>query len=126
MRPIVFFSDGSINKFTLQDNFTTLPLSFCTQFSLPLFLMPLTLICNSAYFMGSSLVYFSFSPFLFLKVHCVRLSLPPPLLLCLSSVITALDSSSDGKCFSIPCSPSLPLILHLFLSFTKQITSWLL
>ena len=53
--------------------------------------------------------------FLFVRVHCVRLSprvylcsFPPPLSLRLSSVITALDSSSDGKCFSIPLSPSLP------------------
>lgn len=80
-----------------------------------------------------SCVYFSFSPFSFVKVHCEWLlpcvylcSIPPPLSLHLSSVITALDSSSDGKCFSIPLSPSLPLNLHLSLFLTKQITSWLL
>lgn len=79
-------------------------------------------------------VYLSSSPlFAFVKVHCVRSllgvylgSFPPPLLQRLSSIITALDSSSDGKCFSIPCSPSLPLNLHLSLSRSKQITSWLL
>lgn len=34
----------------------------------------------------------------------------PPLSLSqhLTSIITALDSSNDGKCFSIPCSPSTP------------------
>lgn len=71
--------------------------------------------------------------FPFEKVHCVQLfscvylcSFPPPLLLRLTSVITALDSSSDGKCFSIPLSPSLSLNLHHSLFLTKQITSWLL
>lgn len=108
-----------------------LPLSFCTswqRFFLCLYSSCLQIYLQQCQFYGviTSLVYFSFSPFLFLKVHCVRFSFPPPLLLCLSSVITALDSSSDGKCFSIPRSPSLPLILHLSLSFTKQITSWLL
>lgn len=76
---------------------------------------------------------FSFSPFPFVKVLCVQLfscvhlrSFPPPLLRHLTSVITALDSSRDGKCFSIPLSPSLSLNLHRSLYLTKQITSWLL
>lgn len=78
-------------------------------------------------------VYLSLSPYPFVKAlyaqlfSCVYLqSFPPPLSLRLSSVITALDSSSDGKCFSIPLSPSLSLNRHRSLSLTKQITSWLL
>lgn len=73
--------------------------------------------------------------FFFVRVHCVRLSprvylcsLPPPLSLRLSSVITALDSSSDGKCFSIRLSPASPPPPNLHLSpvLTKQMMSWLL
>lgn len=78
-------------------------------------------------------VCFSFSSFPFVRVHCVWLpstaslcSFPPPLLLCLCSIITAVDSSSDGKCFLFPFSPSLSFNLHRSLFLTKQITYWLL
>lgn len=71
-------------------------------------------------------VCFSFSSFSFVKVHCVRLfsyeylcSFPPPLLQRLSSVITALDSSSDGKCFFIPLL-SITLLPSLLFSFSHQ------
>lgn len=51
---------------------------------------------------------------------CVPLLFPPPHSPRLSSVITALDSSSDGKCFSIPLSPSLSLNLHLSIFFSPS------
>lgn len=95
------------------------------------FRTPTALICNSANFMGSSLhscVFSILTFFFFVRVHCVRLSplvylcsLPPPLSLRLSSVITALDSSSDGKCFSIPLSPAFPpRRISIFLLFSPS------
>lgn len=123
-------------------NFLFFPpsLSFCTSwscFSPPAFLPHAyhTYLQQCQFYGVITLLVciFWFSPFPFVKVHCVRrlpcvylCSFPPPLSLLLGSVITALDSSSDGKCFSIPLSPSLPLNLHLSLFLTKQITSWLL
>lgn len=100
---------------------------------LPLCHTPTPPICNSRTFMGLPLclcVFFPSHLFLLLMLHCVQLfsrmylrSFPPPPLLRLTSIITALDSSSDGKCFSIPLSPSLSLNLR---RSPFQITSWLL
>lgn len=66
-------------------------------------------------------IFYPLSPFPFVNgTLCAALfsyvpplfsSTPPPPLR-LTSIITALDSSSDGKCFSIPLSPSLSLNLR--------------
>lgn len=107
--------------------FTNYFAAFICHF-VPFFFVGAPLIYSVASLKGSPLqmsvsIILAFTGF-FVRAHCVRFlawcvylcSLPPTLLLSLSlslsqhltSIITALDSSNDGKCFSIPCSPSTP------------------